>query len=73
MQPFVEAMMDGAWADTQPIFRHEWIEKFLKDRDMRFKEGNDRAWGEGNWIRCHTCLDGFGYPSYHHKDVHQGD
>jgi hypothetical protein len=44
--------------------------EFMADRDERFKPGNDKVWGEGNWIRCEGCPDSLGYPSYHHKDAH---
>lgn len=48
----------------------EWWIGFLAWRDSRFKKGNDRIWGAGNWIRCARCPDSTGFPSYHHKDAH---
>lgn len=40
-------------------------------RDRRFAPGNDRIWGEGNWIRCPICpYDSRGFEVYHHKDAH---
>jgi len=47
-----------------------YVEAFLLDRDERFREGNDKLWGAGNWIRCDRCLDTLGYPAYHHREAH---
>jgi hypothetical protein len=63
VKSFVEAM-------SQPPYT---VEEFLLDRDERFREGNDKTWGKGNWVRCMEpgCTDTLGYPSYHHKDAHR--
>jgi hypothetical protein len=68
-RPFTH-VMDHDVTATSGISKLSEI--FLRDRDRRFAEGNDKVWGKGNWIRCHSCLDGMGYPSYHHKDSHEG-
>lgn len=64
----LEAIMDQWGSDTYTI--RVVVDALLIDRDEHFKIGNDRLWGEGNWIRCDTCADGAGMPSYHHKDFH---
>lgn len=48
------------------------VKAFLVDRDERFREGNDKTWGRGNWVRCmrSSCTDALGYPAYHHKEAH---
>lgn len=68
MKPWVEAMK--SMPGLLPGHRAFAIGWFLTDRDDRFREGNDKVWGAGNWVRCATCLDSLGYPAYHHKDHH---
>lgn len=47
-----------------------WIEPDSV-RDERFRELNDRIWGEGNWLRCPSCPhDDNDREIYHHKDAH---
>lgn len=42
-----------------------------EERDVRFKEENDRIWGAGNWVRCPTCpRDSEGREAYHHRAAH---
>lgn len=42
-----------------------------EERDARFTTGNNKIWGEGNWIRCSTCpKDHYGREVYHHKNAH---
>lgn len=60
-----------------PHGHHGWIydkivnEESDEDRDARFKDLNNRIWGEGNWIRCSTCPhDSKDREVYHHKDAH---
>lgn len=64
MRPFVEEM---ARLNVSPVS----VKKFLSDRDRRFREGNDKIWGHGNWVRCGKCVDSLGYPAYHHRDAHE--
>lgn len=41
------------------------------NRRARFRELNNRIWGEGNWIVCPTCpRDSNGFEVFHHKNVH---
>ena len=42
-----------------------------EERDARFTPGNDKIWGEGNWVRCSVCEhDSKDREVYHHKDAH---
>lgn len=45
----------------------------LARREAAFAPGNDKVWGEGNWIACDRCPDAVGFPSFHHREFHPGD
>lgn len=48
------------------------VRSVLTYRREHWAEGNDKVWGEGNWVECHQCeLDHSGFPVFHHKDHHQ--
>lgn len=63
MRPFVEEARHWNMPEV-------WITFVLADRHERFRKGNDKVWGEGNWIMCGQCEDGMGYPAFHHRDFH---
>lgn len=42
-----------------------------RERVARFKDLNNRIWGERNWIQCPTCpTDDNDEQVFHHKDAH---
>lgn len=42
-----------------------------EERDARHMSENDRIWGAGNWVRCHTCPhDQTDREVYHHINAH---
>jgi hypothetical protein len=71
--------MAKAIGETEPPEPEDWhyyaadaaIDVLLKWRDDHFEDGNDKVWGQGNWVRCSDCPDGTGLPSYHHRDTHR--
>jgi len=71
----MELIKAGAKANTRgnvsAYLRHKALYEADEDRDARFAPGNDKIWGEGNWVKCAICpRDATGRLTYHHKNYH---
>lgn len=65
----VDHVWDPKWRQTNAA---DIVDHHFQKRLERFRELNDRIWGEGNWIVCGTCPpDDKRWPPFHHKDAHR--